>query len=66
MAEKTQLDVTIGADGVVRIKTHGLKGQACLVETKDLEAAVGRVVNREKTSEFYAADARVKSGVKSR
>ena len=66
MADKTQLDVTIGADGVVRIKTHGLKGQACLLETKDLEAAVGRVTNREKTAEFYAADARVKTGVKSR
>jgi hypothetical protein len=66
VADKTQLDVTIGADGVVRIKTHGLKGQACLLETKDLEAAVGRVQNREKTAEFYQQDARVKTGVKNR
>lgn len=66
MAEKSELQVTIGADGVVRIKTHGLKGQACLTETKDLEAALGRVKNREKTAEFYQADARAKTGVKSR
>ena len=66
MADKTQLDVTIGADGVVRIKTHGLKGQACLAETKELENAVGRVQNREKTAEFYQADARAKTGVKNR
>lgn len=66
MADKTQLDVTIGADGVVRIKTHGLKGQACLAETKDLETAVGRVQNREKTAEFYQTDARAKMGVKNR
>ncbi len=66
MADKTQLDVTIGADGVVRIKTHGLKGQACLLETKDLEAAVGRVQNREKTAEFYQQDAGTKTGVRNR
>jgi hypothetical protein len=66
VADKTQLDVTIGADGVVRIETHGLKGQACILETKDLEAAVGRVRNREKTAEFYAADVRAKTGVKNR
>jgi hypothetical protein len=66
VADKTQLDVTIGADGVVRIETHGLKGQACLLETKALEAAVGRVKHREKTAEYYAVDARAKTGVKSR
>ena len=66
MADKTQLDVTIGADGVVRIKTHGLKGQACLAETKDLETALGRVKNREKTAEFYEAGSARKTGVKNR
>ena len=66
MAEKAELVVTIGADGVVRIKTHGLKGQACLVETKDLEEALGKVKNREKTGEFYEAREKTRTGVKNR
>jgi hypothetical protein len=66
VAEKTELVVMIGADGVVRIKTHGLKGQACLVETKDLEDALGKVKNREKTSEFYETREKTRTGVKNR
>jgi hypothetical protein len=66
VAEKTELVVTIGSDGVVRIKTHGLKGQACLEETKDLEKAVGRVKSREKTAEFYQTAASARTSVKSR
>lgn len=66
MAEKTELEVTIGADGVVRIVTHGLKGQACLVETKGLEEALGRVKAREKTREFYQGETQARTDVKSR
>lgn len=53
MAESARIEVTIAPDGTVTLKTHGLKGQACIEETKSLETAVGRVVQREKTSEFY-------------
>lgn len=56
MAEKAELEVTIGTDGEVRIVTHGLKGEACLTETKDLEKALGKVKTREKTREFYMQD----------
>lgn len=66
MADKTELGVTIGADGVVRIVTHGLKGQACLVETKGLEEALGQVKTREKTREFYLEETRTRTGVKNR
>jgi hypothetical protein len=66
VADKTELEVTIGADGVVRIVTHGLKGQACLVETKDLEEALGKVKTREKTREFYLEETRARTGVKNR
>ena len=66
MADKTELGVTIGADGVVRIVTHGLKGQACLVETKGLEEALGQVKTREKTREFYLEETRARTGVKNR
>jgi hypothetical protein len=66
VAEKVELEVTIGADGIVRIKTHGLKGQACLVETKGLEEAVGSVRSREKTREFYQQETKTQTGVKNR
>jgi hypothetical protein len=66
VAEKVELVVVIGQDGVVRIKTHGLRGQACLVETKGLEEAVGSVVSREKTSEFYQQETKTRTGVKNK
>ena len=66
MADKTELEVTIGIDGVVRVVTHGLKGQACLVETKGLEEALGPVKNREKTREFYQEETKARTGVKNR
>jgi hypothetical protein len=53
MADKIQLEITIDADGNVVVKTHGLKGEECLVETRGLETAVGQVERRAKTSEFY-------------
>lgn len=64
MADKTELEITIGPDGEVRIVTHGLKGQACIAETKDLEKAVGEVKNREKTREFYLQEARTQNKVR--
>ncbi len=53
MADKVQIEITIGPDGTVRLETKGLKGQSCLAETEALEKALGKVVRREKTSEFY-------------
>jgi hypothetical protein len=64
VADKTELEITIGPDGEVRIVTHGLKGQACIAETKDLEKAVGEVKSREKTREFYLQEARTRSKVR--
>ena len=53
MPDKVELEVTIGPDGRLSIKTHGLKGETCLSETKDLEAALGKVKAREKTREAF-------------
>ena len=64
MADKAELEIFIGPDGEVRIVTHGLVGQACLAETKDLEKAVGEVKTREKTREFYLQEARTQGKVK--
>ena len=64
MAEKAEIEVVIGADGTVRIKTHGLRGEACIEETKALEQAVGKVERREKTREYYEQAAKSKTGVR--
>ena len=64
MADKTELEITIGPDGEVRIVTHGLKGQACLAETKDLEKALGEVKQREKTREFYQEEDKARTRVR--
>lgn len=66
MAEKAEIEVLIGADGTVRIKTHGLRGEACMEETKALEQAVGRVQSREKTREYYEQVSTTKTGVRNR
>jgi hypothetical protein len=64
VAEKAELEITIGPDGQVRIVTHGLTGQACLTETKELEKAVGEVKQREKTREFYVRESRTKTSIR--
>jgi hypothetical protein len=64
VADKTELEISIGPDGEVRIVTHGLKGQACLAETKDLEKAVGEVKNRQKTREFYLTETQTRNKVR--
>ena len=64
MADKSQLEIRIGPDGEVHIVTHGLKGQACLEETKELEKAVGEVKKREKTREFYLQPDRTSTKVR--
>jgi len=57
VASKIQLEIEIGPDGEVRIKTEGLKGESCLVETESLEKALGQVKSRSKTSEYYSGGA---------
>jgi hypothetical protein len=56
MAEKAEIEVVISPDGEVRLETRGLRGQACVAETKDLLPALGRVLHREKTREYYQQD----------
>ena len=51
-----ELEIVIGADGEITIKVKGASGEECLELTKDLEAALGLVTAREKTSEFYQAE----------
>jgi hypothetical protein len=64
MPEKIELEVSIAPDGTVLIKTHGLKGETCLAETKDVEAALGKVRKREKTREAFEQAAKVGTSIR--
>jgi hypothetical protein len=66
VADKTELEIHIGPDGTVKITTHGLRGEACMEETRALEQALGRVLRREKTSEYYGQSASTKAGLRNR
>ncbi len=53
MREKT-IEITISPTGEVSFTVAGVKGKACLDETKFLEEALGGdVVQREPTAEMY-------------
>jgi hypothetical protein len=54
MAEKKELEITIGPDGSVQVLVKCVKGQSCVEETKFLEEALGDTIeSRELTSEYY-------------
>ena len=56
MAEKSEIEFTIDKNGNIAFEVKGLKGPQCLKETEEIEKALGKVVNREKTSEYYQTD----------
>lgn len=56
MSVKKEIEIVINAKGEVTFEMKGVKGGACLGETKFLEQALGgesAVLDQQKTSEFY-------------
>jgi len=55
--ELEEIQVIIEKDGHVRIEVRGVKGQACLELTEELEQALGgQIETREMTPEAYEGD----------
>jgi len=50
---KRELVIQIAPDGTISLEVKGVKGGECLDFTKFLEEALGDVIEREKTSEYY-------------
>ena len=50
---KQDIEITIGRSGEVSFTIKGVKGTACVEETRFLEDAVGDVAERERTAEYY-------------
>ena len=55
-----ELEIEIGKDGKVRVKTSGVKGKSCLAYLKLVERIVGRQTAQELTAEFYEPDSQVR------
>ena len=55
MAEQ-ELEITISPEGKVTVRTHGIKGQACMEYADLLVQIIGREENREKTAEYYQVE----------
>lgn len=50
----SEVEIIIGTDGKIRLRTSGFSGENCLAATEDLETLLGNhVLSREQTSEFY-------------
>jgi hypothetical protein len=64
MADKAELTIVITPEGQVRIDTHGLLGESCMSETESIERALGTVVKREKTSEYYKGETQTTTKVR--
>lgn len=55
-----ELEIDIGKDGKVRVKTVGVKGRSCLEYLRLVERIVGRPESRELTPEFYEPESTVR------
>lgn len=53
VADKLEIEVLISPEGKVSLKTKGFKGPTCFEETASLERVLGKVTQREKSSEYY-------------
>ncbi|HEV3027003.1 MAG TPA: DUF2997 domain-containing protein [Planctomycetota bacterium] len=57
--EPHDLEIEIGKDGRVRVRTSGAKGKSCLEYVKLVERIVGKSLSQELTPEFYEPDSNV-------
>jgi hypothetical protein len=51
--------VKVLPDGNIKFEVRGIKGKKCIDFTKDFEEAIGEVVQRYYTSEFYQTESEV-------
>lgn len=53
MALGEVVEITVSREGKVSLKVKGVKGKKCLELTKDLEAKLGVVEERQLTGDYY-------------
>ena len=55
-----ELEIEISPQGVVTVRTKGIKGEACMDYADLLAKIVGQEQSRVKTSEYYEAEGEVR------
>lgn len=63
MAQREELEIEIAADGTVKVRTHGVKGKACLEYVELLRGILGPVASQEPTPEFYEAEEKARTRI---
>lgn len=53
MAGKQEIEFIIKPDGTVEEKVTGVNGPDCEAITKDIEQALGKVTDRERTGDYF-------------
>jgi len=61
-----EIEIEIGADGQVVVRTIGIKGPRCLDVAEAIAQIVGRVESTQKTDEYFEAGIQVQSHVEQR
>ena len=61
-----EIEIEIGADGQVVVRTVGIKGPRCLDVAEAIAQIVGREESRQLTDEYYEAGIQVQSHVEQR
>lgn len=57
--KKPSLDISIGKDGKVSVKVHGVSGPECLRLTDAIAKIIGHEESRSLTSEYYGGEQHV-------
>ena len=59
-----RIELTIDAEGNVKIEAHGYKGRGCLEATKAIEEAIGIAGKRTQKAEIYEATVGIENKIK--
>ncbi len=64
MSQRKELEISISPTGEVKVQVKCIPGQACVEETKFLEAALGNdIKDRQLTSDYYQPSVSTGTGV---
>ncbi|MFX1538550.1 MAG: DUF2997 domain-containing protein [Promethearchaeota archaeon] len=62
--ENVEIEITVDETGNVSYKVKGLKGRGCIKETAFLDEALGEVMKREYTREYYQEQIKTSTHIK--
>ena len=58
-----EIEIEIGADGKVTVRTIGIKGPRCLDVAEAIAQIIGREESRQLTDEYYENDLQIQTHV---